>query len=184
MVLAVILRSHAADTNLPVVAIYDSDWRLGSQHPRPRVIAALWTDGRIVWSATNSGAPYRQGRLAPNKLNALLADLDQKGVFTNQTLTRPNVGPDSGFTTIAIDDGKRRLKMESWHELFERNTNLVATANGIEPLAGRSRERVIQRQPAEYRGYRRTWSDIRQAVTAMIPEKGEPYDGEIRISAK
>ena len=183
-ILAVIASSHAADTNHPVVAIYNSDWGLFSTNPEPAVITAVWADGRIVWSGTNGGAPYLQGSFATNKLDALLSSLDRKGAFTNQALTQPYFGPDSRFTTIAIDDGRRRLKMASWHELFEENTNLVATAHGIEPLAGRSREWVLQRQPSEYRSYRSTWSEIRQAVTAMIPKEGEPYDGDIRISTK
>ena len=184
VILTVMSRSHAADTNRPLVAIYTSDGRWTSERPEPQVIAALWADGQIIWSATNSGRPYRQGRFSPDKLNTLLAKLDRKGVFTNQSLARPNVGPDSSFTTIAIDDGRRQLKMESWHEFFERNTNLVATASGIEPLAGRVRERVLQGQPAEYRNYRSTWSEIRQAVTGLIPATGEAYKGEIPISNK
>jgi hypothetical protein len=176
-----VLTSHAAETNRPVIAIYNSDWRLGSRTPAPQIIAALWTNGTIIWSATNAGSPYRQGRFAPDKLAVLLNSLERKGTFTNQTLTRAHFGPDSRFTTIAIDDGQRRLKMQSWHELFEQNTNLVATDNGIQSLAGRNREEVLRRQPASYKDYRNTWSEIRQAVTALIPPDGEPYPGELHI---
>ncbi len=174
------VNSHA-ETNRPVVAVYNSDWGLGARDPGPKLIAALWPEGRVMWSATNSGAPYRQANIATEKLQALIGTLDRMGVFTNKTLTRPYFGPDSSFTTIAIEDGGRRLVMASWHELYEENTNLVATAAGIERLEGRNREQVLQSQPAEYRNYRRVWSEIRQAISAVVPETGEPYDGELHI---
>jgi hypothetical protein len=177
-------RIFAADTNTPNVVIYNSDWDLGSSRPGPEIITALWSDGRIVWSATNAGAPLLQGRFAPEKLTALLDSLDKKGVFTNNTLTRPHFGPDSAFSTISIDDGRRRLTMLSWHELAEENTNSVATANGIESLAGRNRKEVLEHQPPEYQNFRRIWSDIRQKVAALIPQKGVPYSGKVTIPTK
>lgn len=174
----------AADTNRPVVAIYHSSLGWHSPRSSPQVVAALWSDGRIIWSATNGGAPYRHDRFSLEKLDALLGSLDRKGVFTNQALTRPNLGPDSSFTTIAIDDGRRRLKMASWHELAERHTNIVASADGLEPLEGRNRQQVLQSQPAEYRRFRSTWSEIWQSVTALIPERGDPYNEPVQIQTR
>jgi len=83
-----------------------------------------------------------------------------------------------------IEDGRRRLRMESWHELFEQNTNLVATAGGITPLGGARREDVLQKQPETYRRFRDTWSEIRQAVEALIPKTGAPYEGKIQMPEK
>jgi hypothetical protein len=187
VMLAVAVDLRGADTNLPVIAIYTSDWGLGSTNSGPRVIAALWTDGRVVWSSASpieGGLSYKQGRVSREKLGTLLDDLEHKGVFTNKTLAQAHFGPDSRFTTIAISDGRRRLKMQSWHELYEQNTNVVASAHGLESLGGRNRERVLESQPAEYRRFRNTWSEIRQAVTALIPKTGEPFVGKLQISSK
>ena len=176
-----ITSSFAKDTNIPDIVICKSDWDLGSSRAGPEIITALWSDGRIVWSATNAGAPLLRGRFAPEKLTALLDGLENKGTFTNKMLARPYFGPDSAFLTISIDDGRRRLRMLSWHEPFEENTNLVATVNGIEPLSGRNRKEVLEHQPVEYQNFRRVWSDIRKKVAALIPQKGVPYSGAAKF---
>jgi len=64
----------------------------------------------------------------------------------------------------------------------EQKTNLVATAGGLEPLAGRDREQLLRSQPADYCRFLQTWKDIRQTVTALIPRSGEPFDGPININ--
>ena len=177
----------AANADQPALSIYTSDWGLGSTNIGPQIIAALWTDGRIVWSSKSlieGGRPLKQGKFPPEKLRALLDNLDGKGVFKNKALNQAKFGPDSQFTSISINDGKRRLKMESWHELFEINTNLVATAHGIEVLGSRSRERVMNEQPADYKAYIATWSEIRQAVSELIPKEGQPFEGEVKIKSK
>lgn len=122
-----------------------------------------------------------EGRFEPDKLKSLLDKLEQDGVFSDQALSRAWFGPDASFTTIAIDDGSRQLKLRSWHELSERNTNTVATANGLSSLSGRDRDELLKQQPDDYRRFRKTWSAVRQGIAALIPESGEPYTGTIPI---
>lgn len=175
------LTSTDAATNEPFITIYESNWRLGSVEPSPRIISVIWRDGRIVWSTTNSGAPYRQSRISLIQIDSLLGALKRRGVFTNAALNKVHFGPDSPFTTILINDGHRRLKMQSWHEVFEARSNSVATAYGIEPLGKRSRESVLKQQPSEYRAYRAVWTEIRQLVRSLIPESGQPYNEKLVI---
>jgi hypothetical protein len=179
--------ARAAETNAPTLIIYRfvGARAVSGQISFP-VIVAVWRDGRIVWSESRikGGPPYQQGRFPREKLDALLGTLERQQVFRDAAQLRGSFGPDAGYTTIAIDDGRRRLKMESWHELFEQNTNLVATASGITPLRGEKREDVLRKQPETYRRLRNTWSEIREAVEALIPKKGEPYEGEIQIPEK
>ncbi len=178
---------RAAETNAPTPIIYrfvGGPARAGEiGFP---VIAALWSDGRIVWSESRipGGPPYRQGRFAREKLDSLLDTLERKQVFRDAARFRGNFGPDAGYTTIAIDDGRRRLRLESWHESFEQNTNLVATAGGITTLRGAKREDVLRQQPEAYRRLRNTWADIRQAVEALTPRGGKSYEGEIQIPGR
>ncbi len=182
--LLILLSTAHAATNAPTLIIYrfaDGPARTGEiGFP---VIAALWPDGQIVWSESRikGGPPYRQGKFPREKLDALLGTLEHKQVFADAAQFRGNFGPDAGYTTIAIDDGRRRVRIESWHETFEQNTNLVATAAGITTLRGAKREDVLRKQPEAYRRLRTTWSEIRQAVEALIPKTGEAYEGEIPI---
>ena len=66
-------------------------------------------------------------------------------------------------------------------EGFDQNTNLVVTAQGIGALDGKKREEVLEQQPEDYRRFRSTWSEIREAVAALLPQTGEPYEGKIQI---
>ena len=175
-----------AETNAPtllICRITGGPPLPGSTNTGPRIIAALWSDGRIVHSEAplKGGPPFRAGRFQPERLVTLLDTLDRKGAFSDQALRRPYVGPDAGFITILIDDGRRRLKLQSWHELFEENTNLVATAQAIATLDGRKRDEVLAQQPEEYRRFRNIWAGIRQAVAAVIPKETRPFDGRIQI---
>lgn len=177
--------ARAAETNAPALIIYTSGGHPppGATNYGPQVIVALWSNGKIVWSEAKveGGPPLKQGRFPKEKLAALMDRLERQGVFTNKALMRASFGPDSRTTTMVADDGRRRLQLESWHELFERGTNLVATAHGIAGLSGRNREQVLQAQPEDYRQFRNLWSEIRQAVAALIPQTGEPYAGKIPI---
>ena len=181
---------QAAETNPPTVVIYHT--RAGHAVSArtnvfaPQIAVALWNDGTVVWSesADKNGPPFKQGKFARNKLAALLNTLERDGVFNDRALGRARFGPDSSFTTMTINDGKRQLTMRSWHEDFEQNSNSVATANGIESLGKRKQEEVLREQPEDYRRFRQTWSEIRQGVGAMIPENGQLYQGEITIPAE
>jgi len=179
---------RAAETKAPALVIYtiaSVPVVVSSNYIGRQVNAALWSDGKIVWSEsrTSAGPLYKEGRFPPEKLAALLDKLEHKGAFSDEALKRAWLGPDSSFTVIAINDGQRHLTMRSWHEGFEQRTNLVATANGIESLGEKKREDVLREQPEDYRRFRETWSEIRQAVAAIVPENGEPYQGQITIPA-
>lgn len=174
----------AEETSEPTLVFYSS----GDRGPRstnfgPMVIAALWNDGRIVWSESHikGGPPYKEGRFPREKLESLLTSLEGNRAFSDTSLARAWFGPDSSYTTIAIDDGRRRLRLQSWHESFEQNTNLVATAAGITPLRGRKLEDMLRQQPEEYRRFREIWSEIREAVAVLIPKTVEAYEGKLVI---
>lgn len=179
--------AFAAETNAPALTIYHSVFRpRAAGETRYPVIAAVWRDGRIIWSEARlkGGPPYRQGGFSREKLDSLLDTLERKQVFSDAGQLRRSFGPDSDYTVIAIDDGRRRVRLESWHELFEQNTNLVATASGVTGLNGAKREEVLRSQPESYRRFRDTWSEIRRAVEGLIPKTGEPYEGSIPIPKK
>lgn len=57
---------------------------------RPRVVVAIWGDGRVIWSdeAVRSGPPYRQGQVGPDAVRKLLAKWTKDGHFNNPGLSR------------------------------------------------------------------------------------------------
>src|SRR6266446_2223171 len=124
-----------ADT---IIAVYTEDWGLASSG-EPKLVLAIWADGHTVWSEdrVHGGAPYRSGQIDRKKLSSLLGRFEREGVFTDKKLSRVNRGPDWRFTAILLKSGKKRLKMQSWHELFEATGKLMATDHGLEMLGDR-----------------------------------------------
>jgi hypothetical protein len=186
LLLAFLPCANAADApSAPAILIYNTPGypRPGATNLSPRLVAALWSDGKIIWSKdfVAGGPPYFQGRFTPDKLGSLVRSLEADGAFTNASLQRPWFGPDAQTTRIVVSNGTHRLIMESWHELYERKTNVIATAQGLVPLNGRDRAAVQQEQPQDYRLFRKTWSEIRATVTSLVPEKGEPFGGELPV---
>jgi hypothetical protein len=166
-----------------IVAVYDLDWGRASPPRGPNLIAAVWGDGKVVWSKdrVRGGAPYLAGHIDPKKLTALVARLERDGAFADERLGRAHFGPDSQFTTVVVNSGKRRLKLESWHEVFETNEKLVATSRGIGSLDGRRREDVLREDTADYRHFRSTWDGIRAAIGDLIPKEGQATAGSLVV---
>ena len=174
-------KTQAAGTSAPpAILIYTTVGYLppGVTYLGPRLVVALWGDGNIIWSEAHvaGGPPYFRAQCDRKKLDALLSSLESRGVLTNAALQRPWFGPDSATTRIVINDGHHRLAMESWHELFEQHSNLVATAQAVTSLDGRNRDEVLREQPQNYRQFRNTWSEVRDKVAELIPLKGDPYN--------
>jgi hypothetical protein len=169
----------------PLLAVYTLDHGLRPRRTGPQVLVAVWSDGRVVWSKDDreGGPPYREGRIPVERVRKLLDAQAATGVFGDAALDRAHFGPDSHFTVIAAADGRRRLCLRSWHELFEANPNLVATEGGVTALEGRDRAAVLAAQPEAYRRYRRTWADLRAAIRGLIPAEGRDA-GELRFELR
>jgi hypothetical protein len=145
----------------------------------PRFVTAVWSDGRIVWSRDPEagGAPYLTARIEPERIQQLLKRFEERGVFAKGGPRRSWFGPDSSYQTIWLSSGERHLRLETWHELIERNPKLVVTNGSAGALDGRSREEVIRGDTKEFREFRQLWSDLRAAISALVPAAGEPYSG-------
>src|SRR5262249_23693310 len=145
-----------------VAAIYREDWGRASTGG-PAIILAAWPDGRVVWSGDRlrGGAPYRGGRVDPQRVSALLARFDRDGLFADENLNQAHFGPDSQFITVFVKSGARKVKMRSWHELFEAREGLVVTSHGVASLDDRRRLDVLRQEPADYLFFRLVWSETR-----------------------
>jgi hypothetical protein len=141
--------------NVPLAAIY-------VESPLPingtQVVLAIYEDGRIVWSQDQSGGgpPYLVRAIDEKDIKVTIESLESMGVSSDRSLNVPNWGPDATHAAIAIADGPRTLLMESWHEIFESDSNIVVTSRGVEALNGRNRQAVLNSQPRSYRYYRKT----------------------------
>lgn len=165
-----------------VFAIYTEDWGLGSAG-KPKLIFAAWGDGHVVWShdQLNGGGPYRSSTVDLKRFTSTIDRLRTIGVFDTPRFNDAKFGPDSQFTTILIHDGEQKLKMRSWHELFESNGKTIAANHGVTSLSGRSLISALGDEPSRYLGYRIAWLEIRLAAANLIPASGAETKGRFQM---
>jgi len=174
----------------PVIAMFTSGWshmanaiRTGDPaYGHPRIIVAVWKDGRIIWSKdTVLGGvphePYSEAKIDPDRIKAALSALASMGAFQEDARNRLFCVPDSVYTAIAIRNGNQWLNWVSGHEIVSQNPRIVATRWGIEPLRGRSREGVLASQPEDYRHFRGVWDKTKQTLLDLIPKETSPKQG-------
>lgn len=147
------------------------------------VLAAVWTDGTIVWSEDkeDGGPPFLTAKIDPTKTKDFLAKLEKEGVFKKSTDFHIEYGPDASYHEINLLNGKRYVCLGSWHELFERNPKVVANSHGLSSLGDRTREQVLKEDTQSYRDFRKLWKEVRDFAATLIPEKGEPYKGALKF---
>ena len=54
----------------------------------------------------------------------------EDGYFAIESLGDARVRPDAKFTSILLKDGKSKLRMTSWHEVYQSDLKLIATSAG------------------------------------------------------
>jgi hypothetical protein len=154
-----------------VIALYWDDWGHFASEGR-RIILAAWPDGYIIWSGDRlkGGAPYFAGQIEPKKFATLLARFDKDGLFADEKLTHLDRAIHSQFITVFIKSGKKKVEMQSCHELMEGAYDVVADQRGVtSDLEGRRRLDVLRKAPADYLFYRFVWAETRAKVSDLIP---------------
>lgn len=166
-----------------VLAVYYENWGLASSEG-PAIIIAVWPDGHIVWSddSKRGGAPYHAGQIDPQKFARLLKHFGTDGLFADKDLNNPHFGPDSAFLTVFVKSEKKKVKMQSWHELVDSIDDSTSTAvvdsKGISLLQNKPRLAVLRNEPADYLFFRFVWSETRGEIASLIPCDGKPSTGK------
>ncbi len=162
-----------------MLAIWNEDWGLASSGD-PKLVLAVWKDGYVAWSEQRiaGGGPYRTGRVDPKLVASFCSNLDRDGLFAQQC-RMSYWGPDSFFTAIRAQFGKKKLQMDSWHELAESHGKVVALSGGLTPLGGRSLFEALKTEPAEYLFFRFLWSEVRSRAAGLVPSDGSLVNGRL-----
>jgi len=65
-----------------------------------------WPDGHVIWSEdrVRGGPPYWEGQVPPERVSALLKQVERDGAFGDKRLTQPCFGPDSSFTKHTVQE--------------------------------------------------------------------------------
>jgi hypothetical protein len=176
------MKERPISATAPVFALYTQDFGIGpAGRQREGLIFVAWDDGQVVWSEnrTQGGAPYRTGQIEPARVRDALKAIESDGFFNHDSLRRPYFGPDARSTVIVANTKEHRLKMQSWHELYETNGRVVATDKGLVPLEGRARFDVLLGEPAEYLFYRLMWNELRLRAAVLVPPESTPVNGNL-----
>lgn len=140
-----------------------------------RLECAIWASGDVVWSDAKEpgAAPHRHARISSEAVQALTAAL---ATTIERTPLRDFGIPDTSHEQICVRTQGRELVLVSCHELFESNPNFVALSNGVTRLESRTRDDALANEPADFLAFRRTWSEVKQAIRASLPKDGELVD--------
>jgi hypothetical protein len=96
--------------------------------------------------------------------NAVRRVLSENDVAGDWTFT----GPDASYIEITIELDGKRIRLISWHTLFEHNSELVATERGIEALNGRERSKVLSQQDEKFLKNRRAFEQLLTLVSERL----------------
>ena len=156
---------------------------IAEENPYPRILMAAWPDGRIVWSVdqTKGGPPFRESKVTPAALRAILAKFEKAGVFREDGFRHSWLGPDSTYHSIWLSDAGKHTRIETWHELFEANPNLIVIDGAVTTLDGRKREDVIASDTKEFQEFRKLWSDLRADLKGLTPKLGKPVAEPLKL---
>jgi hypothetical protein len=158
--------------------IVDKHAQVAEVEERDFVAFAAWDDGTVVWSndQVSGGRPLSRSKLEPSRLAAALREVSD-AVGHIDPLNREHFGFDSTHTVISAHGRDGWVKLASWHEPAESNPNLVALDIGLTSVDARGREAMLAACKPEYLQFRKSWSEVRAQIAALIPAKGEPCDG-------
>jgi hypothetical protein len=133
----------------------------------PWLIAAVWSDGRVVASADQleGGRPYSQGRIDPEAANSLIRTLTGIASESDMASTIKPAPPDYAKTFIQ----------------FRTSDGHVYELGSCHELEGDSELNHELKMEVEA-NFRRTWANIRRAIMNAIPKKMEPAaEGVVRF---
>jgi hypothetical protein len=178
--------ARAADPPPPSIAVtLDGAGKPTDPEPYPRILMAVWPDGRIVWSEDQKkgGPPFRTATVKAASLEENLAKFEKAAVFEKEkkSFRHSWYGPDSTYHSIWLCRGDKHTRIETWHELFEANPNLVVINGGITSLNGRKREDVIASDTKEFQAFRKLWTELRTSTSALIPKEGKPFTEPLKL---
>jgi len=156
----------------------NADWK-----SYPRILMVAWPDGRVVWSVDQKegGPPFREASVNPSSIQATLTKFEKIGVFQKDSFRHSWFGPDSPYHSIWLCQGGKHTRVETWHELFETNPNLVVVSGGVTSLDGRKRADMIASDTKEFQEFRKLWSDLRSELMDLTPKNGTPLGGPLKL---
>ena len=162
-----------------VIAILAEDYGLRA-NGGPKLISAIWPDGQMIWSENPvlGGEPYFSGTITPGEFVRVFKRIESDGYFSIESLKHDRVGPDSKFTSIVLKNKESKLRMTSWHEVFESNGKTVCTSGGVRPLRGKRLE-PLANDKLEYVHYRLAWAELRLMISQLTPSDSKTIKGEI-----
>ena len=111
-----------------------------------------------------SSRPYNEDDILRFELlndeTALLQELYDLAVTHFPSGSWINFGPDSAYREIVFFSRGRKIRLSSWHPIFEQDPRLVASSEGITSLGGKTREEFLAQDDLEYVAQRRAFDEI------------------------
>jgi len=133
------------------------------------IIFRLYSDGTAIYSGDDFevGPPYYTIKIPQDQITGFFDDMKRHEIFSGETQLFYS-GPSSGCVRIYLNNDGQTLWFCSWHELYEDNPNLIVTEDGVFPLEGRDKTKIIESQDEDYKLFLSKWKFIRDSVKNLI----------------
>lgn len=143
------------------------------------LVMAVWGDGRAIWSddPVRGGPPYREGRVDPKRVAALLDQLTEDGLFDEKSLAVGHTSTHFSYHALTVRAGARTLDMATSHELGREKPR--------EPGAeGRTESRLarLRKSSAAALFYELVWAETRVRLANLLPREGRPANGSLTLT--
>ena len=149
----------------------------------PKLRFCAWPDGEVVWTKDRLGSGgYFRHNIGKARVANALQHLESLGIFSVPVQDEALLGPDSAFVTILVHRSGSKRRLESWHEIYERNVACVCTSRGIAPVSDTTRFAVLAQADRDYLFFRYLWLEITSIANGLIPQHGEECRGLLRLS--
>jgi hypothetical protein len=143
------------------------------------LVLAVWPDGKAVWSedSIRGGPPFREGRVDPKRVKALLSKFDRDGYFDEKTLANRGIPLHSAHHALLIADGKRKLVIVTHHEFMDEILDRPGMGRDGSRLADLRQQAVREDASRLWLLFRIVWGETRYLLADILPRESQPATG-------
>lgn len=134
---------------------------------------AVWPDGRVF---CNGPTPHYLS-VQTNAILSLLAAIEAAGFFdTSHPTSRAWYGQDAPYVEVAGVKAGTVYRLQSWHEFFETNAQVVVVNGVVHQTTLSSRGQLLRERSRDYLEFLALWQRVKIIKEEFCRDHAETYE--------